>query len=785
MSIKIKFKKGDLSLLLSHNKKILFAFHILEIVSIISLILGVIFIVIFALNVNLSYLKYVSLILLGLGFIGVIPNTSLKNKISGYKLVYYYFISAALIIAFARGENFPFIINSYNYLNSGIGSILFKGILLSYIPIFLLLGALVALVLTALIWGISYVYPLRDTLITIIFLSSYILSYFYFKVKPFSIDGFFAFIVSTALSALLLGIFEKDDVEYFTFADLTVIFAIILVNYGIPFSTLYYAVDFGSAVSALTIIEDMAVLFSFFIASWIGLIAINLLVKEIMKKRVITVGINTATGIAMASLMIFMAGIYLRNVTGFVALLSNVNLMIYSILALFILAFIATLISLLIFGVNKFRYYSTLIGYITFLTLFGYFYIKDLYLPSIIFATSLASATVSVGGGISDFISSKYLNGRSILDKSGTQHVISQNIDQDRPPMCWAKAKSLEGYVVNGVIGVKSGFGYVLDAYDPSSKRRVAIKILKEASDDGTPIAFDANTLNKFNEEHERLKNLKGIKNIVSIFDTHLPEIEKYSGPNRLESYMRSPPYIVMEFLTGGSLSDAYDVFTKKEYIRSFLLIIYGIANGLYEAHSKGILHGDIKPDNIMFASIGRYTFKSEVSDPTRLERALLRGYLIPKLTDFGTAKVMNAGKTTFSTATIHYAPPEILVNQNVIDQRYDIYELGLVMYYELAGVANSPEKAININNRQAELAKLINQGQFFDDLNVLINRLEQIPIDDLRKYNPGVSEKLWFFIRRSIEPNPSKRPKSMKEFANAIKLIAVSDYNLIEINNY
>jgi len=785
MSLKIKLENRDFSLMMTHNKKVKNIFTLLNFVSIISFIILITLILLLLLKQQISLINIAIPLLISLSLLSFIPFIVTKKKENGYSLsfvfLYVFFIDAA--IRYGR---------MYNSINGLIAVIplnsarfIISSVLIEDLLYIMLAGFLISFILTFLTWGFSIIREVKGLLISGLLLISAFIYFEFIRLSFLSFESFIFFTAVTVLISILISLMESNDVKSNNFFAVFSISFPFLILAGIPFnqfSIANYPIDQITFNLGILAFQSLSLL----IIIWLTFESIENLVFQVKERMKYSTIINVATGALTTLVFILLFGNKMFTLFNTYQFFTSISSILYMILVFFIVFFSLSLSLFILLGVKKIEIKALLI-----LFLFELLYIlvmngrKEFFIPSSLIFGSILTAEYLGTSIISKSISKRFFGGKSILDKSQDMKINSQNVDILRPPLCWVKSGSLEGYTIRGIIGVKSGFGYVLDAYDPSSRKRVAIKVLKEAGDDGTPIAFDANTLNKFNEEHMKLKNLKGIRNVVSIIDTHLPEIERYNGVNKLEAYIKSPPYIVMEFLTGGSLSDGYDLFTKKEFIRPLLLIITGVADGLYEAHSKGIIHGDIKPDNILFASVGRYTFKNESVDPQKLENSILKGYLIPKLTDFGTAKVVTSGRITFSTATVHYAPPEILVNSNVVDQRYDVYELGLLLYYELAGVAGSAEKSLNLNKRQAELSRLINQGKFFDDPGEIVKIMESIDVPDLRIINPGVSERLNLFVRRAIDPDPSKRPKSMKDFSIALKTIAINDYNFLEIKNY
>lgn len=191
----------------------------------------------------------------------------------------------------------------------------------------------------------------------------------------------------------------------------------------------------------------------------------------------------------------------------------------------------------------------------------------------------------------------------------------------------------------------KLGSGGMADVYlgfHTQLKRKVAIKVLPRM------FSRDQAMVGRFLQEAESAAQLEH-PNIISIYD-----IGK-AGPLN---------YFIMAYISGGSLKDkliqkgTIDVQTACRYIIQ-------ICQALQYAHHKGVIHRDIKPDNIMFDE---------------------RGNAI--LTDFGIAKAKFASKMTATGTLIgtpHYMSPEQLKGQ-AVDGRSDIYSLGIMFYEMLTG---------------------------------------------------------------------------------------------------
>ncbi len=196
-------------------------------------------------------------------------------------------------------------------------------------------------------------------------------------------------------------------------------------------------------------------------------------------------------------------------------------------------------------------------------------------------------------------------------------------------------------YKIEKIIGV-GGMAVVYKAHDLLMRRVVAVKMLRDE------IAEDEASVKRFINESKAVAMLSH-PNIVNIYDVSVRDNVKY---------------IVMEYVEGITLKN----YMTKRGVLSFKEIISytgQILSALEHAHAKGVVHRDIKPQNIM----------------------LLKNGLI-KVMDFGIAKLPNAETVTMTDkaiGTVYYISPE-QANGNPIDARSDIYSLGVLMYEMATG---------------------------------------------------------------------------------------------------
>ena len=182
----------------------------------------------------------------------------------------------------------------------------------------------------------------------------------------------------------------------------------------------------------------------------------------------------------------------------------------------------------------------------------------------------------------------------------------------------------------------QGGMAIVYKAQDRRLDRSVAVKILK------SDLAEDAEFRRRFRDESRAVAMLSH-PNIVSVYDVSRGETE----------------YIVMELIDGITLKQYMERRGKLNW-REALHFITQIMRGLSHAHSRGIVHRDIKPQNVMILRDGSV-----------------------KIADFGIARLESAAQTTMTQqalGSVHYISPEQAKGDRT-DARSDIYSAGVVLY--------------------------------------------------------------------------------------------------------
>jgi len=203
--------------------------------------------------------------------------------------------------------------------------------------------------------------------------------------------------------------------------------------------------------------------------------------------------------------------------------------------------------------------------------------------------------------------------------------------------------KNIGRYEVKSEIA-QGGMATVYHAYDPRFERDVAVKVLPQA------FLHDPQFRVRFEREAKMIALLEHPA-IVPVYD-----FGEESGQ----------PYIVMRFMSGGSLTDRLK--QGQLSIEETSQMISRLAPALDAAHARNIIHRDLKPGNILFDQYGN-----------------------AYLSDFGIARIGESGATLTGTAilgTPTYMSPEQVQGDKNIDGRSDIYALGVLLYQMISGKA-------------------------------------------------------------------------------------------------
>jgi serine/threonine protein kinase len=247
----------------------------------------------------------------------------------------------------------------------------------------------------------------------------------------------------------------------------------------------------------------------------------------------------------------------------------------------------------------------------------------------------------------------------------------------------------------------EGGMGTVYRGRDRATGQMVAIKVVPAT------LARNPVLLKRFEQEF-RAASILDHPNIVRALDYGT------SG---------SSPYLVMEYVEGESLGQRLDregKIPEAEAIR----IIAQVAQGLHRAHKQGLVHRDVKPDNILVTPEG-----------------------IAKLADLGLVKEMEADlnltRTGRGLGTPHFMAPEQFRNAKSADARCDIYSMAATLYQMVTG--DLPFKSCG--PLDAWMKKIQNE------------------LTPPRNVNPALSERIDWAIRRGMSADPEQRPAHCREF--------------------
>jgi serine/threonine protein kinase len=218
--------------------------------------------------------------------------------------------------------------------------------------------------------------------------------------------------------------------------------------------------------------------------------------------------------------------------------------------------------------------------------------------------------------------------------------------------MTLANGEQLGPYEILSPLG-KGGMGEVYRARDTRLRREVALKLLPDAA------AHDADSLHRFDRETRAVATLNH-PNILAIHDT---------------GSFRNVPYAVTELLEGETLADR--LRTGPLNPQKAVEVACQVADGLAAAHEKGIIHRDIKPDNIFLTNEGR----AKILDfgIARIEQPARTAGLSDTITS------SRGGSSQFLVGTAGYMSPE-QVRGKPIDGRTDIFSLGATFFEMLTG---------------------------------------------------------------------------------------------------
>ena len=278
--------------------------------------------------------------------------------------------------------------------------------------------------------------------------------------------------------------------------------------------------------------------------------------------------------------------------------------------------------------------------------------------------------------------------------------------------------KHIGRYDIKSLIG-QGGMSAVYLGYDPRALREVAIKIL--------PPYFSH--ADKFRERFEREALTIALLEhpaIVPVYDMGEED---------------GQPYIVMRYMSGGSLAEKLK--RGPIFLREASDMYTRLAPALDTAHARGVTHRDVKPDNLLFDKYGNVF-----------------------LSDFGLARLRETiGFANISDGSIMgtpaYMSPEQIQGDREIDGRSDIYSMGVVLYHMLSG-------SVPFNGTTAASVMMMH----------LIN-----PVPQICEQNQSLPVGIQAVLDIAMAKNPDDRYQTAGDFAKAIQAVTTGVYKKLSLS--
>ncbi len=266
-----------------------------------------------------------------------------------------------------------------------------------------------------------------------------------------------------------------------------------------------------------------------------------------------------------------------------------------------------------------------------------------------------------------------------------------------------------EAYQIVRLVG-EGGMGRVYEAKHLRLKeRRFAVKVLHPE------LARDPDIVARFQREAESASSI-GHPNVVDVYDVHTT----HDGV----------PYMVGEFLEGQEFGGKLEQLGRIDVATS-VHVAREVCRALSAAHRKGIVHRDMKPENVFLVDHD--------------------GHTSVKVIDFGISKVGQTGKTNLTKTGVIMGTPSYMSPEQArgdkVDHRADVYAVGAMLYHALTG-----KKPFETDDPASTLSLVLTEEPARP-----------------RKVNPEIPEALELVVQRAMAKDPSERYPTMQDLEEAL----------------